>query len=178
SSIVGANASLADVNAFRLLLFITQDLALVDPDLDTDLAERRIGFSGAVVDVGTQGLERNPPLAHPLRARHFGATQATGHHDPDTLCALAHRLRRRTLHGAAVGDAALKLARDVLRHQLGLEIGLLDFLNLDANVLAGEFFELLAQLLHGGALTPNHDAGARRVQGHLHLVRIPLDLDV
>src|SRR5260221_39120 len=52
------------------------DLALVDPDLDADPAERRLGLGEAVVDVGAQRVQRHTTLAVLLGARHLGATQA------------------------------------------------------------------------------------------------------
>src|SRR5690606_36601149 len=73
--------------------------------------------------------------------------------------------------------AALELAGDVQRHQTGVEIRLFDFLYLDLDLLAGQFFEALAQLLDAVALTTDHDAGLRGVERHLNLVRVALDLD-
>src|SRR6185312_16601179 len=67
-----------------------RDLALVDPDLHTDPAERRLGLVEAVVDVGAQRVQRHPTLAVELGARHLGAVEAARALDPDALGPRAH----------------------------------------------------------------------------------------
>src|SRR5207342_702859 len=47
------------------------DLALVDPHLDADPPERRLGLGEAVVDIGAQRVERHAPLAVLLRPGHL-----------------------------------------------------------------------------------------------------------
>src|SRR5579859_1768633 len=42
---------------------VGKDVALVDPHLDADAAERGAGLTKAVVDVGPEGVERHPPFA-------------------------------------------------------------------------------------------------------------------
>src|ERR1700759_2741988 len=60
-------------------------LALVDPDLHADPAERRAGLVEAVVDVRAQRVQRHPALAVELRPRHLGPAQAPGALHPDAL---------------------------------------------------------------------------------------------
>src|SRR5579859_3122736 len=64
---------------------VGKDVALVDPDLDADAAERGAGLAKAVVDVGPQGVQRNPALAIELPPRHLRAAEAAGALDPDAL---------------------------------------------------------------------------------------------
>src|SRR5204862_1416845 len=73
-------------------------LALVDPHLDADAAERGAGLVEAVVDVGPQGDERDPAAAVELRAAHLRATQPSRALDPDALDA---RALQRRLHALA-----------------------------------------------------------------------------
>src|SRR5450756_2149816 len=54
------------------------DVALVDPHLHADPAERRLGLVEAVVDVGAQRVQRDATLAVELRAAHLSAAQSTG----------------------------------------------------------------------------------------------------
>src|SRR4029453_10806396 len=61
------------------------DVALVDPHLDADPAERRAGLVEAVVDVGPQRVQRDATLAVELGARHLGALQTAGALNPDAL---------------------------------------------------------------------------------------------
>src|SRR5580698_1929986 len=91
-------------------------LLLADPALDADLAVDGEGLGEAVVDVLAQGVERNPALALPFAARDVGAAKAARALDLDALGAERHGHLDGLLHGAAEGDAALELERDVLGH--------------------------------------------------------------
>src|ERR1700744_4139901 len=74
------------------LALATDDVALVDPHLHADPAEGGLGLVQAVVDVGTQRVQRHPAFAVELRAAHFGATKTSGALHPDALhVRLAHR---------------------------------------------------------------------------------------
>ena len=68
-----AEARVAGLNSFVAL---RHDLALVDPDLHADAAERRLRLDEAVVDVGAKGVERHAALAVRLAARHLAAAEA------------------------------------------------------------------------------------------------------
>src|SRR5215471_10318448 len=52
-----------------------EPFALVEPNLDADLAVGRVGFREAVVDVGAQRLKRQLSVEIPLRACDLGAIQ-------------------------------------------------------------------------------------------------------
>ena len=67
---------------------------------------------------------------------------------------------------------------DVVRHQLRIELGALDLLDVDADFLAGQLRELVTQLVDFRALLPDDDAGTARVDRHDDLARLPLDRDV
>src|SRR4029450_4419006 len=69
------------------------DLALVDPALDADAAERRLGLVEPVVDVGAQRVERHAAVGVGLRAGHLGAAQAAADLDPAALGAPAQGAR-------------------------------------------------------------------------------------
>src|SRR5580700_8705599 len=58
-------------------------VTLVDPDLDADPAERRARLVEAVVDVGTQRVQRHPALAVELRPGHFRAAEPARALHPD-----------------------------------------------------------------------------------------------
>ena len=64
----------AQLSRLRLGLEARREhLALEDPALDADDAVGRLGFSGSVVDVGAQRVQRNAAFAVPLRAGDLGA---------------------------------------------------------------------------------------------------------
>src|SRR5687767_4848472 len=153
-------------------------LALVDPALHADLAEARLGLRRAVVDVGAQGVQRQLAVQVPLGARDLGAVQAAGHADLDPLGPEAQRGVDGLAHGAAEGDALLELQRHRLRHQLGVELGLQDLLDVDEDLLAGLLLDFLLQLVHFLALAADDDAGARGVDADLQLVGRALDVHV
>src|SRR6185369_1876165 len=114
-----------DAEGALLLLGVTagDDLTAEDPDLDADDAVGRLRFRKAIADIGAQRVQRHPPLAIPLRARDLGAADAAAAVHLDALRAHAHPAADGFLHGAAEGDAALELQRDVLGDQLCVEIG-------------------------------------------------------
>src|SRR4051794_1319349 len=117
---------------------VGQDVALVDPRLHADAAEGRAGFPEAVVDVGAEGVQGNPTLAVPLAAGHFRAAEAARALDPDALGpGLLGRLHR-PFHGPAEADPAGQLVGHALGDQGGVQLGLLDLLDvqLDLRVAA------------------------------------------
>src|SRR5690606_29056387 len=106
-----------------------------------------------------------------------GAAEAAGQLDAHALGAHPHRRAHGLLHRAAERDAALELLRDVLRDEAGVELGPLDLVDVDLDVLVRQLPELLAQLLDLGAAAADDDAGAGGVEGEDHAARRPLDDD-
>ena len=84
----------------------------------------------------------------------------------------------RLLHGAAEGDAALELRRDVLGDQLRVGLGLADLDDVEEDLVLGERLDFLLQRLDAGAALADDDARTRGVDVDLRLVRGALDLDV
>ena len=145
------------------------DLALVDPALHADAAERRTGLVEAVVDVGAQRVQRHAAVGVGLRAGHLGAAQAAADLDLAALGARAHGARERALHRAPEGDAVLQLLGDRLRDELGVELGALDLEDVDLDRLAGHPVQIAPQRVHLGTRLADHDARAGRVDVDLHL---------
>src|SRR6185312_1548059 len=81
-------------------------LALVDPHLHADAAERGAGLVEAVVDVRAQGVQRHAALAVELRTGHLGATKAARALHPDTLGAGAERALHALAHRATERHAS------------------------------------------------------------------------
>src|SRR2546427_406848 len=88
------------------------------------------------------------------------------------------RGRHRLLHGAPEGHALLELQRDVLGHELRVQLGMDDLLDVEVDLLARPRLQLVLQLLHLGALAADDDAGPRREDGDARAVRRPLDVDL
>src|ERR1700733_14061279 len=153
-------------------------LALVDPDLHADPAEGRAGLVEAVVDVRPQRVQRHPPLAVELRARHLRAAQAAGALHPDALGAALHRALHRLAHGPPERNPAGQLLGHTLGHQLRIDLGVLDLEDVQLDLLAGELLEVGPDAVGLGATAADDDARARRVDVHPHAVPGPLDLDL
>src|SRR6185436_13891646 len=164
----------------RLLLreLASGDVALVDPDLHADAAERRAGLVEAVVDVGAQRVQRDPTLAVELRTRHLRALETTGALDPDALGAGALGGLHALAHGATERDAGRELLGDTLGDQLRVDLGVLDLEDVQLDLLAGELLELAAQAVGLGAAATDDDARAGGVDVHADPVTGALDLDL
>src|SRR5690606_29110335 len=98
-------------------LTITDDLAVEDPRLDTDHAVGSAGPGGAVVAVGPQGLQGHTAVCVPLRARLFGATEATGAADLHAAGSRLHGALDCLLHGPPEREAPFELLGYTLRDE-------------------------------------------------------------
>ena len=124
-------------------------------------------------------MQRDAAFAVPLPACHLRAAEPAAHGHPHAQGPGPHRAQDRLLHGAPVADPALDLAGDVLGHQLGVQLRLLDLLDGDPDPVAEPLFEVLAELVHRGPALADHDPRLGSVDGHRHLgVGGPLGLDL
>ena len=105
-------------------------------------------------------MQRNAALALPFAAGDVGPAEAARALDLDAVDAERHGDLDGLFDGAAEGDAALKLERDVLGDKLGLDLGLLHFLDVEEDFLAGELAELDLHILDLLALLADDNAGA------------------
>src|SRR5205807_8621193 len=117
----------------------TDDVALVNPDLDADPAEGRLGLVQAVVDVGAQRVQRHTAFAVELRAAHLGATEAARALHADALdVGLAHCGLDRFAHRATERHTIRKLFRDTLSHQLRHRLRVLHLEDVQLHLLLGQ----------------------------------------
>src|SRR6478735_7010533 len=152
-----------------------ENLALVDPHLDTDDSVGRLGFRKTVVDVGAQRMQRHAAFAVPFRTGDFRAVQTATDVDLDAQRAEAHRVADRALHRAAEHDPALQLLRDRLGDELRVDLGLAHFGDVDVRRNAHHLADVLAQLLDVLALLADHHARTRRVDGDARALGRTLD---
>ncbi len=154
-------------------------LFLTDPALHADLAVNRVRFRESIIDRRAQRVQRNFPLTIPLRPRNLRAIQAARTAQTNSLRAEIHRDLDRFLHRAAISDSALDLQGDVFRHELCIEFGGLDLLDVDLDLLALRHLrDLFGHLLDFGAFASDHDPGTRSVNGHANAVPGALDDDL
>ena len=78
-------------------------------------------------------------------------------------------------HGATERDTVGQLLSDGLRDQLCGGVHILDFKNVQLNLLAGELFQLSADAVRFGSTAADHDAGARGVDVYTDAVTGALD---
>ena len=136
-----------------------------DPDFDADAAVSGMSAHGSEIDVGAEGGQRDDALFVALFPGDFGAAETSGAEDLATLgTGFPHPLKS-FLHGGAEGGAVLELADDPLGHQVGIEVGVLDFDDLKVE-LAGlddrgktvlQGFQVLTVLAEDVARTGNED---------------------
>src|SRR5690606_36628466 len=151
-------------------------LALVDPHLDADAAERRPGLVEAVVDVGPQRVQRDLALAVELRPRHLGAAETAAALDLDALGARLHRRLDRLAHRAAERDPAGQLLGHALRDELRVDLGVLHLEDVQPDLLAGQLLQVAPDALGLRAATADDDARPGGVNVDLDTVTGPLDL--
>ena len=113
-----------------------------------------------------------------LHAGDLTSAQTAGAANLDALGAGAHGAGHGVLHGAAVRDTLLQLLGDVLRHQLGVHVGVADLDDVQAHLLADQLLHsetILLDLL--AALADDHTRpGAVEEDGDDFVA--PLDLDL
>jgi hypothetical protein len=123
-------------------------------------------------------LQPIAPFLVPLRARDLRAAETAGHHDLHALGAESEGRLHRLLHRATEGHAALQLSGDRLRNQLGVELGALNLLDVDVDLTTHLLGQVVAQLVHLGALATDDDPWTRGVDRDADLVRGALDVDL
>src|SRR5579884_2804572 len=153
-----------------------KDVALIDPDLDADVAVGRRGLRETVVDVGAQGLQRDLALAVLLAPRHLCACQPAGAHDADTPHAQLHRPQHRLAHRPLVGDTLLDLLGYRFGNELRVHVRVADLLHADVNLLLGQPLQRRAQVVYALAAAPDDDPRLGGVQRDLDPVARALDL--
>src|SRR2546429_4057796 len=156
----------------------SQDLALEDPDLDADRPRRRVRGGDTVIDVGADRVQRHAPVAVPLAARDLAAAQPARARDADAVGAQPERGRPRLLHRPPEGHALLQLQRDVLGHELRVQLGVDDLLDVEGDLLPRALLDLGLQLLHLGAPAADDDARPRGDDGDPRAGRRALEVDL
>src|SRR5262249_32195723 len=163
---------------FHHCLARIHDLAAIDPNLDADDAERGVCLGKTIVDVCAERVQRHPSVQRGFGARDLRAVQTPRDAHLDAERAEALRLVDGLARGSAKRDAFLQLLRDLFGLELGVQLGLLKFANVDQDLAAGAPDELLLQLVDLGAFPPDEDAGTRGVDDDSQPVRRAVNLDL
>src|SRR4029453_12485789 len=157
---------------------VGQHVALVEPHLHADATGGRAGLTEAVVDVGPQRVARDPALAVALGAGHLGAAEAAGALHLDALRPRLLGVLHGALHGPAERDPGGQLVGHTLCDQRGVELGLLDLLDVELHLgVAGDLGQPGRQAVGLGPPAPDHDARPRGVHVDPQAIPGALDLD-
>src|SRR6185436_7189314 len=152
--------------------------ALVNPNLNANVALGRLGFHKTVVNLRSQGAERDRSGNCFFAAGHFGAAQPAGQLNLDSLGAGFHRLLEHAFHRAAETGPLGELFRNLFCHKVRLQLGSRDFFDLDVDPPAHQVLQLILQLIDLLTLAADDHTRPGRVQDHLHLVAGAFDLDL
>ena len=137
-----------------------------------------MGLAEAVVDVGAERVQRHPTFAVPLGAAHLGAAETTRALHPDAVGTGLLGVLHGTLHGPTERDTADELVGDTLGDQRGVELGLLDLLDVELDLgVAGDLGEPGAEAIGLGATATDDDARTGGVHVDAEAVTGALDLD-
>src|SRR6266404_1075600 len=151
--------------------------ALIDPAFHANHAIRGVGFRGAVINIRTQRLQRQPSLQVPLLARDFRAIQPARYAYLDAFTAEAQRRIHRFAHRAPERHALFELQRNRFRHELRIQLRPVHFQDVNMHFALGALLHVLLQFVDLRALAPDDDAGTRGVNAHHQFVGGALDLD-
>src|SRR3990167_8159469 len=116
---------------FPFTFLVNNDVPLVQPRLHANHTVSGAGLRKSVVDVGTQGVERDSPFPVPLRPRDLRPPQAAAAVNFYPLRPEFQRRLDPLLHRATVGNPPFKLEGDVLRNQLGVQLRLSHLLDVE-----------------------------------------------
>src|SRR5690606_35391144 len=105
-------------------------------------------------------VERDPTLVVPLGPRDLRTAQTATALDLDPLRPGTHRGLDRPLHRTPERDALHQLMRHVVGDELSVQFGTLDLLDVDRDFALHEEGQLITELVHLGALLPDHDSGS------------------
>ena len=153
-------------------------VALVHPALDADGADGGARHRGAVVDVGSQGVQRDPAFEVPLASTHVGSAEPATCLNSNTLGSGLERSGYRTLHGPPEGNTTLELVGDAASQQGGVKLRVGDFDDVEFDLTPAELLEPGAQPVRFGSAAPDHHTGSPGVDIDLHLlVTESLDVD-
>src|SRR6266566_383636 len=152
---------------------------LTDPTFHPNFAINCIGLGESIIDRRPQRVQGYFAFPIPFRPRDLRAIETPRTSQPNPLRTEIHRGLHRFFHRTAICDAPLNLQRDVLCHQLCIQLRRLDLLDVDLDLLALRHFrDLFRHLFDLRAFAADHDPGTGGENRHANAVPRPLDHDL
>jgi hypothetical protein len=124
----------------------------------------------SIVNVCPQGVQGDLPLDLFLRASDFRSTQAATTDNFDTFGVRTHRFLYCLLHSAAKRYALLQLFCNTAPNQIGIQLRLANFHDIQTHPLLGLCLEHGAQLINLFTAFPNYDTRFGSMNSHRDLV--------
>jgi hypothetical protein len=123
-------------------------------------------------------VQRDATFRVGLGAAHLRAAEPAAALDPHALRPGADARRERALHRTTEADSVLELLGDRLRDELRIELGTLDLVDVDVDVLLGHRVQLFAQRIDLDAGLADDNPGPRGVDVHRDPLLVLADQDV
>ena len=158
-------------------LACVEDLTFVDPNLYADTAVGRCGFRKAVVDVGTERLQRNGSLVIMLGTCDFGTAETACNVGLYTLGARFHCSVDSGTGCSSERNSLFEVKCDSFRNKLCVKIPSLFLNDSQSNGLFDEFFDALSELFDLGAALADNRAGSCTVNEYLNSSAVSFYLD-
>ena len=118
-----------------------------------------------VVDIGTEGVERDAALLEGLAACHLGVIETAVEEHLDTLGTGTHGVTDGVAGGTAVIDTTLDLAGDAVGDDSSLHVGATYLEDIDLDLLVGDLLELFLELIHLAAAGADDTSGTCGADG-------------
>jgi len=123
-----------------------------------------------VINIRPQCMKRNTALTIGFFSGNFSAAQTAAYHNFYTLCTHTHRTAYAGLHRPAKCNTAFQLSGNILCYQRSIHIRLLDFSNININMLRRKALQALFDLFNTGAAAANDHARLCRMNNQFQTV--------
>ena len=147
------------------------DFAFADPNLYTDDTHFCESFGLAEVDICAEGMERSTTLFEHLFAAHFGAVETAADLNLDAFGLAALSIGEGCLDGTTVSYSTFELTCDAVGNDCSIEVGALNFEDVDLDLLFEDFAELFFDLVNFLAVFADDETRLSSEDGdgyHLH----------
>src|SRR5690606_7654357 len=129
---------------------VIDDFAFVNPTLYADHTICCMGFSESIINICSQSMQRKLSLQIPLTPGNFISVQTTGNANLNSLATYAKCTVDGLTHSTTESNTLFQLQRNRLCHQLGIQLWLVNFLNINENFPLGLLSQIQLQLFDLG----------------------------
>ena len=105
-------------------------------------------------------MERRTAFLEHLGTCHFSTADAAADLDLDAFCTNPHSVGYRHLDGAAIRNASFNLTCDAVRDDVSINLGALDLVDVDLDILLGDLLELFLEFVDLSASLADDETGA------------------